>query len=630
MSYNTKLRHFIQSDWMIGIFLLLVFLATNGYIYGWDDQHLEIPHLKSLIDQELYPGDYYVQTLKSNFPSFFYHVLAKLITISQIPAVYLLLYLLSRYFLFFWMYKLWHHISGDKFSGIICVLTLILMGRVEEFLYRSFSHQEFALAAIMASIYFFYKKRFILTAVILGIVANIHAVYSLFIMVYMCFYLLLHLKKYQWSTLLKSCLTFVLFGLPFIIRIIERNITNYLSPGDPLLDDWIRLYYIACPQNFIFQDIPLGNIFQDLKATFRITHKYFILIGLYFVNFFFHDGFRKDHKIQIITISTVILLLISFVFTYIIPSKFMIDLNLIRNIQYLLFFLTGYTTILIINNVKRGNLIVAPLLVILFALIRFNDLINIIAIIAIMLLLIINKDCLKKKIMKQNIIRGISICFLIVCFGKLIHIFTVAQYNPRTNLTTYITIILLCVAVLIIWRFKNSKFSPKLKQFLIVIPLLTVFVNYCYFHVQYLRIINTGIGFWQIQRNWIDMQKYVRDHTPKKALLLVPHDTEMGGFRIHSERTIVCSYRDVGLIGFDYSAAVEWLKRKKDIEPFKVYIKDDIQPAIHTAIMKYKVNYIVFMIYSEPPASAVLFEKIYSNTVFSLYRVRINPVNDST
>ena len=76
---DKKLRHSFQSPWVLAVLLLSIFLLTTGYKLGWDDQHLEIPLLKSLIDPSLYPGDYYVQSLKRNFSSYFYPVLARLI-----------------------------------------------------------------------------------------------------------------------------------------------------------------------------------------------------------------------------------------------------------------------------------------------------------------------------------------------------------------------------------------------------------------------------------------------------------------------------------------------------------------------------------------------------------------------
>ena len=72
MYFKEKSFKILSSDWMIGLLLLGVFLSTNGYMYAWDDQHLEIPLLKSLIDPQLYPNDYYVDGLERNFPSFFY------------------------------------------------------------------------------------------------------------------------------------------------------------------------------------------------------------------------------------------------------------------------------------------------------------------------------------------------------------------------------------------------------------------------------------------------------------------------------------------------------------------------------------------------------------------------------
>ena len=114
MSLSIQLKKILNNDWCIALCLSLVFLATNGYTYGWEDQHLEIPLLKSLIDPSLYVGDYYVQALKANFTSFLFPLLAKVITVAQVPTAYFILYLISRFFLFFYAYKLWKLISRNR------------------------------------------------------------------------------------------------------------------------------------------------------------------------------------------------------------------------------------------------------------------------------------------------------------------------------------------------------------------------------------------------------------------------------------------------------------------------------------------------------------------------------------
>ena len=117
------------------------------------------------------------------------------------------------------------------------------------------------------------------------------------------------------------------------------------------------------------------------------------------------------------------------------------------------------------------------------------------------------------------------------------------------------------------------------------------------------------------------MQHYVKENTPKDALLLVPHDMEMGGFRIHSERSIIMSYRDCGIIGFDYHAGKEWQQRLNEINPFQVMVKKPIDQALLIALLKYKVDYVVFMNYYSFPDNSVL-HQIYTNEAFKLYKVK--------
>jgi hypothetical protein len=117
------------------------------------------------------------------------------------------------------------------------------------------------------------------------------------------------------------------------------------------------------------------------------------------------------------------------------------------------------------------------------------------------------------------------------------------------------------------------------------------------------------------------MQLFVRDHTPKDALFLTPYDMPMGGFRIHSERKALVCYRDCGIIGFDYAAAKEWNRRIRDIKSFKIYTGERVDDSVLVAILKYRVNYVVFMKYYGPPGDTSVLKKVYENEVFSLFQV---------
>ena len=144
-----------------------VFLASPRGFCAGVDRAIEIVK-KSLnkygspvyVRHEIVHNKHVVESLKKNFSSYFYPILSKFITVDQIPTTYLILYVICRYFLFFWIYKIWYLLTGSRFKAFGCVMVFILMARVDEFLYRTFSHQEFALAIIFAAIYFFFREQF--------------------------------------------------------------------------------------------------------------------------------------------------------------------------------------------------------------------------------------------------------------------------------------------------------------------------------------------------------------------------------------------------------------------------------------------------------------------------------------
>ncbi|HSV43312.1 MAG TPA: hypothetical protein VLJ10_02035, partial [Candidatus Bathyarchaeia archaeon] len=344
--FTFHLKKLFKNSWFLALLLLGIFLATNGYIYGWDDQHVEIPLLKKLIDPTLYPNDYYVDALKANFMSYLYPVLAKVITIPQIPTAYLLLYLLSRYFLFFFMFKIWKAITKQEGLAFLCVLMTLLIGRVEEFLYRTFSHQEFALALIFTGMYLFYKNRPLLAAVVLGIAANIHALYSLFPMFYISVDLM---RQKKWKDIIKSGLIFLAGALPFLIWAGKKIIDGGTAAPAPPASEWIPLYQLACPQNFVFYNSSLAAVFSSWKNFWDGTGSYWLLATLTIILTTSCRSFREDRRTQSVLIGGGILLILAFIFSYIWPSRFFLDLNLIRNSQYMLFFLMGYLIILLWN-----------------------------------------------------------------------------------------------------------------------------------------------------------------------------------------------------------------------------------------------------------------------------------------
>lgn len=623
MTLTERLPKIFQTDWFIALFLLAAFLATNGYTYAWDDQHLEIPLLKSLIDPHLYPGDYYVDSLKQNFTSLLYPLLAKVITVEQVPAAYFILYLISRYFLFYWVYKIWRLLSLRRMTAVFCTLSIIVVGRVEEFLYRTFSHQEFALAIIFAGIYFFYRERYLLAAAILGIAANFHALYSLFPFIYMCVYLLMSVRKTGLRVLILSAGTFTFFCLPFLIWTV-RNHLSAAPPTENLYDNWVALYKLACPQNFTFLEVPFEEMLKNFQTFLRGAQNYLPLLSFYLLNLAHNPKFRQDLKSQTSVLTGFAFLCVSFIFSYIIPNHFVLDLNLVRHAQFIFFILMGYTMILIADTVERREWLNALGLVMLLPLIRFGH--DVAALVGLFMLFWIGCNRSAQRTEREAPwVMLLSCAALAFCGFLLFKVFGTRPFSHGSIRSVGI-IAGVVVAVYVLHFFLTGERTQKwLAAMYLVIPFTIFTVNYTQYHRHRIEVEQHGGGFWQLQRNWIDMQNYVKAHTEKNARLLVPHDMEMGGFRIGSERSVVLCYRDCGIIGFDYAAAVEWHRRLGEIEPFKVFVDSSVNDALRLAIQKYRANYIVFMGYMDPGENQIL-EPVYHNEVFALYRVKVNPV----
>ncbi len=625
MPIKDKTIRFLSRDGVIGLLLLAIFLLTNGYIYGWDDQHLEIPLLKSIINPDLYPDDYYIQGLKGNFISYLYPLLARIISIKQIPAAFFFLFLVSRYVLFFFIYRLWRLISGRQLDAVLCTLMIMLLGRVDEFLYRTFSHQEFALAIIMIGIYYFYKERHILAAMILGAAANFHILYSLFPFVYLLTYVTLSRQKNPGKLTIKTLAGFVLCSAPVIVWVLQKKI---ISPPGPVIPtrEWMSLYKIACPQNFLFYDNTLAEVIKNGPLLFERLLPYLFLLIFLGLNRWYNPSFREDRKTTYGLYAGFGLILISYVFTYIWPVRQILDLNLIRNSQYMLFFLMGYTALLTIRVVRKENMwLVMPFLS-AFILIRFGHLIATCAG-GLMIVLLTLRDRLAKGKRDPGFKPGLILLAAVgsVLMVGIVHEFQIKRFSQSAMLCLIITIILTWAGGIWYLTIDSAVWKNRLRKGLLLLPFLVLSLNYISYHRTHIRVEKEGMGFWQLQRNWLDMQNYVKNNLPENALFLVPHDMEMGGFRIFSERPIVVSYRDCGVIGFDYNAAVEWHQRLQDVGAFKVLVDQPVTTALKRAIEKYGVHYIIFMRYMDPGPNALL-DAVYANETFVLYRVIPNPV----
>lgn len=605
-----KIRSFFRNDWGVTALVLLLFLITNRYIYGWDDQHLEIPLLKHLIDPALYQGDYYVESLKANFTSFLYPLLSRFITVDQVPSAYLVLYLLSRYFMFFFLYRLWKTVSGRALTAFAVVLGMFLLVRPEEFIYRTFSHQEFSYIFAFGGLYLVYRQRFLWAALVYGLGANFHALYLLFPMTYLGAYLLFFHRERRWELIFKTSGLFILGALPFLGWTVVRALTLRTGHGADYYNGWVDLYHLSCPQNFLFGTKSLAEAAADLRGLYADLSRYFFLAALFLFNWRFNVSWRQDAKAMAMTIAVVFFILLNFVFTYFFPSHFVLDLNLVRNEQYLTIFLGGYTVLMAVQE-GWSSFWTSAVMGVLLLFLGGKDPQDT----AVVLALAAVFECLRPSSSTAKWLPFFIGASALAFFAAGGETYSLVRWQ-RLGMVVGPLAILAVVQQLPAF----AKYRAMISKVTVLPVFLVAFGGYCILHYTFYQVSTHGGGFWQLQRNWEDMQYYVKDHTPKNAIVLAPNDMEMGGFRIHSNRRIVVCYRDCGIIGFDYGAAKEWQQRMADTEEFKVMINKSFARSLINGISKYGATHVVFMRYAAPPENALL-KKMYENEAFALYEV---------
>jgi hypothetical protein len=496
------------------------------------------------------------------------------------------------------------------------------MARVDEFLYRTFSHQEFALALIFGGMYYFLKERFLRSAIFLGIAANLHGLYSLFPMFFMTVYLISQHKKHGWLTFLKTHVVFLVCSLPFFIWTFHSRLERP-AVNDP---DWLALFITACPQNFFYPKaplIPLKTMLSNSFIFYELNQPYIYLIVLFILNITFNTQFRNNRKAISACVGGFFLLLLCFVFTYIHPSKFFIDLNLIRSTQFLLFFLMGFTCLFLFERIEKDTLLMAFISGILFTFLKYHYPATTAAIVILFFIYFINRIALKKATILNRMLIVLSLGMIAASSFWLIQSFKIIQLTLIISFNLSLILLLITLTYFMLSQRLKSPQVARYRKLFFLIPLIIFIYQYGYYRIQKSKEEQSSGGFWQLQRSWEDMQRFAKTHTPKDALIMTPYNMEMGGFRMFSDRKVLVCYRDCGIIGFDYAAASEWRKRIGDIQSFKVGINQSVQNALKIAIFKYKVDYIVFMRYAMPKKDNDLLELVYMNQDFALFRVKI-------
>jgi hypothetical protein len=129
------------------------------------------------------------------------------------------------------------------------------------------------------------------------------------------------------------------------------------------------------------------------------------------------------------------------------------------------------------------------------------------------------------------------------------------------------------------------------------------------------------------EKNWIDMQLWAKANSNPDAVFIVP--PYMEGFRIESERTVYCDWKDGTLLNFNPAFGLEWLRRMEQLGYEKKSSREDgfrnltekNFTSIAEDIAATDKSSSIFLI-TEKENTALYFPQLYENQKFTAYKIR--------
>jgi hypothetical protein len=213
LAKKTLLRYFL----FLGVTLLAIWI--NGYHFGTFDQVVHIPFLKKLADPGLYPTDPFLN-LRSEHYSFFWMMFIPALRAGILEPVMFAVHVLATYGLVWMFWELTETLFHNNLASLISLLVLVFPHfgmpgfQIVEF---SLLNRTFVLPFILGAIILYLRRKYGAAFLLLGVMFNIHVIYTGFAMTMILFDLIFRLPEVGWKNILRGVALFISGALPVLL-----------------------------------------------------------------------------------------------------------------------------------------------------------------------------------------------------------------------------------------------------------------------------------------------------------------------------------------------------------------------------------------------------------------------------
>jgi hypothetical protein len=561
----------------LSVLLALAGTVLVGYRFGDSNHGITVPILKRLMDPSLYPGDVMVATAE-RFPTIFYRALAFVLPGTDwIPFAFFTLYVASIAATLAGAYRIGRWAGGPAAGALALLFAFpVRIGLAGEALYRvAFSHSHLASALTIWAIVWFLEGRRMLPILALSLGAYNHLLYSAYMLVPMMLVVLWERREAGTRRTLQLVAAAVIPLVPLALWTVSR--------GAPMTPEWLALLRLRSSHHsfpsFFGEDLP------DAAALLALA-----LLALSRLQV------DKRRLVMFFVLGTALQFVLGTLFTEFIPLKAVLQYQPHRSWRFLMLILQGVVAAGIVDGWRAGGIgrVVSVATAAVVGIPGLEPLLPV----AVALEAGVGRPAPAPwaRLLAAGVLVGTA------GWGdRSLRYDFLAELLPRLPSTTALGAAALAVVVAV---GRETRFLRH--ALAIVAALLTVFWLGPEAYARARARWESGA--------WREAQDWVRQHTPKDAVLLTP--PKEAGFRVFSERTVAGEWKDGTQQYFDDAFVKEWGSRMEmlggDAYPT---LSDDRLLSLARA---YRASYVVLPAKPERPGLV----EVFRNRGFAVYEAR--------
>jgi GH35 family endo-1,4-beta-xylanase len=559
------------SFWLPACFLLaLVQIPWAGYQLGVGNQGIQVSFLETLHNPKLFIRDLMVRETLNNYPSFFFHLCAPLLTLFTLPTLYLMLHLAATAGVFACVCGLSRSIVRDSWTAFT-VLVILLAGHHQSLggdaLYSpGLTHTWAVFPLILLALSFFYRERYTWAFALAGVSFNLHALEAAHLVFLMGFATLCQVRKLGWNWLIFWVGLFLVVASPTLVIMVQQHL-QIMQHHLAFDSQWLRwMHARSALADHSFPSSWWNAANPDIP-------RFFCIVALGAVSMGYPLRPAQRRKTLLLAVGGGVLFLVGTFFTEWRPIPVIIRAQLFRSSRLLLvvaLIVIAHACVAAWRLPWRRPKQIPPWQTWL----EFANATVTVVTLAIPSMLVLLPVALALSLIvalvnsrltwHQALLGGGTVVLCVIAWQSIY--FVIPGLPPTIAWTSLLdwhgpSVVgwLLIGAVVMLWILSTRPMA-----------------NYRRYALSAGSIIIAGaagaVMFPQIlcnspadQAAWIDAQEWARSHTPFNALFLTP--AQQAGFRIHSERAIVGEWRDGTQLYFDAGFAKPWSERMNALQP---------------------------------------------------------------